>query len=420
MLDPNRIREHPEELRKTLAKRGMAASLADDFFEVDGQWRTALVMLETGRAKLNQLSRERNIEEAKRVKMSLGEQEENAKVLAQKRDELLVQFPNIPAEDVPVGKDETANVVVRTWPKGAPKKGGKEYLEIATSLGLIDVERAGKVAGSRFGYLLREAALLEFALVRYAFDVLTKEGFIPVVPPVMVKPEHLIGMGKKKFIDYHDAFFLAEDNLYLAGTSEHTIGAMHADETFAETDLPRRYAGFSTCFRREAGSYGKDTKGILRVHQFDKVEMFSLVAPEQSEAEHQLMLSLQEKLMQALKLPYQVVANATGDMGFGDYKQFDIETWLPGTGKYRETQSCSNTTDYQARGLKIRYKPAIGDLRSGSRFVHTLNGTAFAIGRILIAIIENYQQADGSVKVPEVLVPYSGFSEIRPRLTEHS
>ena len=369
-------------------------------------------MPDENRSQLNKFSKERNVEEAKKVKESIKNYELRIKDIEKNRIELLDQLPNIPAPDVPVGKDASENVVIRQVGE-KPKGPVTDYLTLAENLDLIDVARASKVSGSRFGYLKREAALLELALTQFAFNFLTKEGFIPVVPPVMVKPEMMIGMGKIKFIEGKDAFYLPDDNLYLAGSAEHTIGPMHAGEVFDEKDLPRRYVGFSTCFRREAGSYGKDTRGILRVHQFDKVEMFSFSKPEESDKEHQFLVSMQEKMMKELELPYQVVQICTGDLGFGDAKQIDIETWLPSEGRYRETHSASNTTDFQARGLDIKYRLMPNDQRQTTQFVHMLNATALAIGRIIIAILENHQTNNEAVKIPKVLTEYIGIKEIK-------
>jgi len=281
-------------------------------------------------------------------------------------------------------------------------------MEIAEKLDLIDIQRAAKVSGSRFGYLKREAALLEFALIKFGLDILTKQKFIPVLPPVMLKSEMARGTGYFEATDEKEAYFIPQDNLYLAGTAEQPLVAMHANEILDEKELPKRYIAFSTCFRREAGSYGKDTKGILRVHQFDKLEMISFCLPEKSKEEHNYFLSLEEKLMKALKLPYQVVNICTGDLGRPAAAKYDIETWLPSENKYRETHSTSNCTDFQARRLNIRYKNKSDKLN----FVHTINGTAFSM-RPLIAIIENYQQKDGSVKIPKILQKYTGFKVIK-------
>ncbi|MEX0690194.1 MAG: serine--tRNA ligase, partial [Candidatus Paceibacterota bacterium] len=273
---------------------------------------------------------------------------------------------------------------------------------------LIDTKRAAKISGSRFNYLLKEAAMLEFGLVQLVFSTLIKKGFQPIVPPVLVKPEIMRKMGKSQFLEENDAFHIKEDDLYLVGSSEHTIGPFHMDEVLKGDELPTRYIGFSTCFRREAGSYGKDTKGILRVHQFDKLEMFSLTIPEESEKEHEFLLSCQEELLKSLELPYQVIDKCTGDMTWADSRQFDIETWVPSQGKYRETHSASNTTDFQARGVNIKY-----DKGGEQNFVHMLNATGFAIGRILIAILENHQTKEGAVKIPKALRKYTGIKEIK-------
>jgi len=282
----------------------------------------------------------------------------------------------------------------------------KNHLQIGEDLGLIDIKRAAKVSGTRFGYLKNEAVLLEFALVKFAFDSLIKYGFIPIVPPVLIKPDMMKAMG---YIDTQqdraEKYFLEKDNLYLVGTAEQSIGPMHQGEILKEKDLPKRYVGFSTAFREEAGSYGKDTKGILRVHQFDKIEMFSFCHPEKSKQEHKFLISLQEKLVQELKLPYQLVHLCSGDSARVSASTFDIEIWMPSENKYRETHSCSNCTDFQSRRLNIRYH---NSKTNKSEFVHTSNGTVFAIGRMLIAILENYQRKDGRIEVPKVLRKYLG------------
>lgn len=403
MIDINLVREQPQLIKEAILKRGGDASLVDRFLSVDEEWRKLKTEADQLRAAQKAFGPEER-EEAAKIKKQIQTSEERIAVLASERDVLLEQIPNVPAPDVPVGKDDTENVVLReVGEKPAFDFEPKDYLTLAN--GLIDIEKAGEVAGSRFGYLFGDLVLLEFALVKLALDTLLPYGFVPVVPPVMAKPAVMKGMGKWKFLADGDAFYIAEDDLYLVGSSEHTIGPFHMNDVFTEDGLPRRYVGFSTCFRREAGSYGKDTKGILRVHQFDKVEMFSFAKPEESEAEHQFLLARQEELMRKLKLPYRVIYICTGDMGFGDYKQFDVETWLPGQGKYRETNSCSNTSDYQARGINAKYRiKSSGE----TRFVHMLNATAFAIGRMIIAILENYQTKDGRVRVPEALRDYLG------------
>ena len=414
MLDPNIIRKEPERVRAGIASKGYDPALTDRFLDADQKWRAAVKRTDELRAALNQLSRERKIDEAKKVKTELAAADEACAARAKERDALLEQFPNLPEEGWPVGKSEAENVVVREVGKKPNFKfPPKDYLSLAQNLGIIDTERAAKVAGSRFGYLLGEAALLEFALVQFAFETLAKKGFRPVIPPVMLRPEAYRGMGRLNAKDMEERYFLPKDRLYLAGSAEHTIGPMHMDETFDHTTLPLRYAGFSTCFRREAGSYGKDTKGILRVHQFDKVEMFSFAAQETSKHEHEFLLSCQEELMQTIRLPYRVVKVCTGDMGFPDAAQYDIEAWLPSEGRYRETHSCSNTTDFQARGLTIKYRPTSNHQPPTSHFVHMLNATACAIGRTLIAIFENYQTKDGGIEVPKVLRKYLSCKVIK-------
>ena len=282
----------------------------------------------------------------------------------------------------------------------------RDHKDLGESLKMIDVERAAKVSGTRFGYLMGPAVMIEFGLVRMAFDMLAEHGFTPVVPPVLVKENALFGTG---FFpdDDEQVYALPKDDLYLVGTSEVALAALHTDEILEEEDLPIRYAGFSSCFRREAGAHGKDTSGIFRVHQFDKVEMFSFCHPDRSWEEHEFLFSMEETIVQALEIPYRVVNVAAGDLGSSAAKKYDIEAWIPSQGRFREITSCSNTTDFQARRLKIRYKA-----ETGNRLVHTLNGTMVAVGRLLIALMENYQQADGSITIPSALQPYAGFNQV--------
>ena len=416
MLDINLIRENPEKVKEGIAKKNTDPKLVDRFLRFDGEWRQKTAALDQLKAEQNNLTKElvghkteHLLSRAQILKKRAAEISEERESFKKKRDEVLNKLPNLPFEDVPVGKDASANKVIREWGK-KPKFGfpPKDYLSLAENLGLINVKKAAEVSGSRFGYLLKDAVMLEFALVKLAFDILLKENFTPVVPPVMLRPKVFEGMGRLSADQKEERYYLQKDDLYLAGSAEHTLGPLQMNEVLDETRLPARYAGFSTCFRREAGSYGKDTRGILRVHQFDKVEMFSFTTPEKSNEELELMLSLQEKLMQALKIPYRVVLISTGDMGFTDVKQYDIETWLPGQNAYRETHSSSNTTDFQARGINAKYKNAAGE----TKYLHTLNATAFAIGRTLIAILENYQTKEGKVKVPEILETYLGKQEI--------
>ena len=405
MLDINLIRKEPEKVKKGVAAKGADPKLVDKFLKLDEEWRALTMETDGLRSEQKKFGVEKKIKEASKVKEEIKAKESRLAEVGKEREAILLQIPNVPLSSVPVGKSEADNKVLREVGK-KPDFGflPKDYLTLAHNLDLIDTERAAKVSGSRFGYLKNEAVILEFALVDLAMRTLVKEKFIPIVPPVLVRPEVMRGMGKVKFLEDKDAFHIPEDNLYLVGSSEHSIGPYHMDEVLKDNELPKRYVGFSTCFRREAGSYGKDTKGILRVHQFDKVEMLVFAKPEDSEKEHRGMVALQERLMRALELPYRVVHISTGDMTFADAEQFDIETWLPSEGRYRETQSCSNTTDYQARGINVKYRRMDGK----TEFLHMLNATVFAIGRTLIAIFENYQTKDGKIEIPKVLQDYVG------------
>ncbi|MFA5249665.1 MAG: serine--tRNA ligase [Candidatus Paceibacterota bacterium] len=421
MLDIKLIRQDPELVKKACQDKRMKVDI-DKLLEVDKSRVKILQAVETILAQKNRSSKEvvqAKDKEARDVIIirmraldhELEELNAQQKEIEKEFNDLMLQIPNIPFDSVPVGKDDTENVSIRqVGEKTKFDFESKDYMAIAEQMDLIDVKRAAKISGSRFGFIKNEAAWLEFALVRLVFDIVTKKGFQPVIPPVMINPEMAMGMGfLEKLEGDPEAYYLQQDNQYLIATAEQPLGAMHADETFKESELPIRYLGFSTCFRREAGSYGKDTKGILRVHQFDKLEMFSYARPEDSKAEHELILGLEEELMQALKIPYQVLRICTGDLGRPAAAKYDIEAWVPSEGKYRETHSTSNCTDFQARRLNIRYQDKTGKMN----FVHTLNGTAFAIGRIIIAIIENCQQADGSIAVPEVLHKYLPFTVIK-------
>ena len=321
---------------------------------------------------------------------------------------LWIRVPNLAHESAPDGLTEEDSVEIKRWGQ-VPEFDFEplDHRELGEQLGIIDIERAAKVSGSRFGYLLGSAVMIEFGLVRLALDQLTAHGFTPVVPPVLVREQALFGTGF--FPDDADQVYeIPKDDLYLVGTSEVPLAALHMDEILDEEDLPRRYAGFSTCFRREAGTHGKDTAGIFRVHQFDKVEMFSFSHPDRSWDEHDFLFSMEEQIVQQLEIPYRVVNVAAGDLGASAAKKYDIEAWIPSQGRFREITSCSNTTDFQARRLKIRYRG-----EQGNRTIHTLNGTAVAVGRFLIAIMENHQQADGSIAVPAALQAYVGTDVIR-------
>ena len=417
MLDIKFIRENIKKVKDSCKKRGVKVDI-DKLLKIDEKKRKIQTELETIFAQKNKANKEivkakdkkKIITEMKKINKKGDKLKENLKKINKEFEVLMYQVPNIPLDDVPVGESEKDNVVVREVGKKTKFDfKPKDHLELGEKLDIIDTKRAAKVSGARFSYLKNQAALLEFALIRLAFDTLLKKGFIPIIPPVMIKSDKIRGMGYLEQADAEEAYYFPKDDLYLAGTAEQPIGTMHSDEIFEEKDLNKRYLGFSSCFRREAGSYGKDTRGIFRVHQFDKIEMFSFCKPENSIKEYKFLLEIEEKLMQLLKIPYRVVQICTGDLARPSAATYDIETWMPSQERYRETHSASNCTDFQARRLGIKYR----DKNNKLSFVHTLNGTAFAIGRTLIAIIENYQQKDGTVKIPEVLQKYTGFKEIK-------
>jgi seryl-tRNA synthetase len=316
-------------------------------------------------------------------------------------------LPNLPHESVPGGKSEEDNVVEReVGDRPDFDFQPKDHVALGEALGLFDSERAAKTSGSRFVYLMKHAVVLELALVRFAIDKLTPKGFAPVVTPVLVREHAMFGTG---FLptEEHEFYRSERDDLYLIGTSEVALAAMHSDELINENDLPVRYAGFSTCFRREAGTYGKETKGLVRVHQFDKVEQFSFSHPDHSWDEYDQIRANQEEILQALEIPYRVVVMCAGDLGASAAKKVDLEAWLPGAERFMEVTSATNATDYQSRRLQIRTKT-----KAGNRYLHMLNGTACAVGRTIVALLENHQRADGSVAIPEALQPYTGFQEI--------
>ena len=397
MLDIRLIRRDPEGVRAALARRGAeAAEAIDELVELDERWRAVTTELEQLRSEQNQASRglrgaptpEQREQLAALAARGRGLSDEETALRAQ-RDAVLGSLPNLPAPDAP-----DSDTVLREV--GERRPSGRDHLELAGPR--IDMERGARLSGSRFAYLRGELVMLELALVRYAMDKLIGEGFEPVIPPVLVREQALYGTGMLPDTE-QQIYRLPEDDLYLTGTSEVALASLHRDEILAAADLPLRYAGFSTCFRREAGAAGKDTRGIFRVHQFDKVEMFSFVEPEAAAAEHERLLAIEESIMRDLEIPYRVVAIAVDDLGSSAAKKYDVEAWLPGQGRYRELTSCSDTTDFQARRLDIRYRE--GEGRPAT--VSTLNGTAVAVGRTIIALLENGQREDGSVVLPQAL-----------------
>ena len=419
MLDLKLVREDPERVKASLAKRGPGvADQVDRLLEADAARRRLVTEVDALRAQQKRRGkevaratpeeRERLLGGLKELSARLDEAEARLRAAEAELAELQARIPNLPDPATPAGGEEDAVELRRV---GTPREldvAVRDHLELGELLGAIDTVRAAKVSGARFGYLLGQGALLEFALVRFAMDRLVAAGFVPVVPPVLVRREAMFGTG---FLptDEQQIFRTAADDLYLAGTSEVPLVSYHSDELLDPGALPLRYAGFSTCFRREAGSYGKDTRGIFRVHQFDKVEMVSFVLPDASAAEHELLLAQEEEILQALELPYRVVDIAAGDLGGSAARKFDCEAWIPSQGTYRELTSTSNCTDYQARRIACRVRGP-----EGNRPVHTLNGTAVAVGRTIVALLENHQQPDGSVRVPKALQGYLGTDLVEP------
>ena len=416
MLDLKLLRQAPDLVRAALRARGLDPALVDRILAVDRGRRDLLRAAEALRAeqkrasaeiaRLRGVEQEQRIAEARTLSDRLRQQEEALRTVEAELEPLLRALPNLPDASVPVGADPSANVVVRTW--GTPPDLGfppRDHVDLGLRLGILDLERGAKVAGSRFYFLVGDGALLEMALIRYALDFILARGFLPVIPPFLVKPEVITGAWGGAGLDAQQTYRLADDDLALIGTSEQSLAGYRMDEILEEERLPIRLAGLSWCFRREAGSYGREIRGLYRVHQFDKVEMFSYCHPDHSWSEHEFLLATEEALLQSLGIPYRVVVLCTGDLGQSSAKTYDIEAWLPGRGEYGEVTSCSNTTDFQARRLRIRFRPGRG---GGTEYVHTLNGTALATSRALIALLEIYQQADGSVHLPEVLAPYLG------------
>jgi len=414
VLDLKALRQDPDAARAAVARRGQAAAEAlDRVLSLDARRRELLPELEQLRADKNAASKRigalqreggdasEAIAAVKKVGERQGSLESELDGVEKDLDATLAALPNLPDAAAP-----PEDAVLREV--GEAGSSGKDHLELLGDL--VDLEAGARVAGSRFAYLKGPLVLLELALVRWALELLGERGFEPVMPPVLVREEALYGTGFLPDTE-QQLYRVPEDDLYLAGTSEVPLASLHAGQMLAEDVLPLRYAGFSPCFRREAGAAGRDTRGIFRVHQFEKVEMFSFVAPSEAADEHERLLAIEEEIMQALGLPYRVVNIAVGDHGASAAKKYDLEVWLPGQERFRELTSCSNTTDYQARRLDVRYRPA--DSKAPIH-VHTLNGTAVAAGRTIIALVENGQQEDGSIVLPAVLGGFGAPDRIEP------
>ena len=405
MIDVKAARSDPASWRAALARKG-AAEEFDALLEADARWRAATTRVDQLRARSKPRTKGKpspeELEELRRVKADLKSAEDELAEAERRRSELLHRVPNPPDPTAPEGStEEDADELRRVGEPPSFPFPPRDHLE----LGWIDTERAGKVAGSRFAYRLGDTALIELALYRFALDRIAAKGFVPVLPPVLVREEAMYGTG---FLptDEVNIYRVERDDLYLTGTSEVALAGLHMGEILAAEDLPLRYGAFSTCFRREAGAAGKDTRGMFRVHQFDKVEMYVFCLPDDSSDEHERLLAIEEELVQELGLPYRVVNIAAGDLGPAAAKKYDVEAWFPSQERYREITSTSNTTDYQARRLEIRYRG-----ERGPEPVHTLNGTAVT-ARAMLAVLENFQDEGGAVAVPEVLEQYGAPARI--------
>jgi len=422
MLDIQLIRENPEKVKKGVADKQYDSSIVDKIIDLDKKYRQILKDVENLRAEKNRIAREASPSaspspspnedlhtQGKKIKEDLQDKESRLDKLGTELNEVLNQIPNIPSEKAPLGKSEKDNVEVRKW--GEPKKFDfkpKDHLELGRSLGILDFETGAKVSGSQFYFLYGDGALLELALVSYAFELLSKEGFTPVITPDLAKSRYYLGTGYMPHGKEAQTYEIKNEDLGLIATAEVTLAGKHADEVIPEKNLPLKYIGYSHCFRQEAGAYGKYSKGLYRVHEFTKAEMFIYCTPEESDKMHLHILDMEEKIYQGLGLPYRVVEMCTGDLGAMAARKFDIEAWMPSRGEYGEVTSTSNCTDYQARNLNIKYRRKDGK----SEFVHMLNGTAIATSRTPLAILENNQQEDGSVIIPEVLQKWMGKEKI--------
>jgi seryl-tRNA synthetase len=422
MLDLKLIRSDPERVKEALARRG-AAGEVDELLDLDARRRRLLPEIEGAQAERKALSKQvgeakQRGEEAEELVASvqaLKERIEAGRAELERVDadlrRVLLALPNLPDPEAPDGMaEEDAALLREVGERPDFDFEPRDHLEIGTGMGLIEIEAAARLSGSRFAYLKGDLVLLELALVRFAIELLRGEGHEPVVPPVLVREEALEGTG---FLpgDRDQIYEIPRDELFLTGTSEVALAGLHADEILEPGSLPLRYCGFSSCFRREAGAAGRDTRGIFRVHQFDKVEMFSFVEPSASTTEHERLLAIEERILGELEIPYRVVSVAAGDLGAPAAKKYDCEAWIPSQERYRELTSCSNTTDYQARRISCRYRPAEGEAPEP---VHTLNGTAVAVGRTLIALMENRQDQDGGFTVPSILHSYGVPGKISP------
>lgn len=421
VLDLRQIRENPEQIQELLYRRAISPEYdLNPILKRDRQQRDLEVVRTQLQARSNEIGKligqkmksgekdkETDInslkDEGNQVKSQLSELEPQEKDLKSQIEALLLQLPNLPSLSTPIGKSEADNVEIRRWgDEYLPKIEVLPHWEIAEKLGILEVERAVKIAQSRFIALKGAGAALERALINFMLDTQIEAGYLEVIPPVLINSSSLQGTGQlPKFAE--ESFKCSEDDLWLAPTAEVPVTNLYSGEVLEAEQLPIKHCAYTPCFRREAGSYGKDTRGLIRLHQFNKVELVKLVHPETSEAEHQALVNNAEAILQGLKLPYRVIELCTGDLGFGATKCYDIEVWLPSSGTYREISSCSNCWDFQARRANIRFKEKG---KKGTQYVHTLNGSGLAVGRTMAAVLENYQQPNGNIKIPDVLQPY--------------
>ncbi len=417
MLDIKFIRENVDLVKTATKNKGFDETVVDKLIEVDIQRRKLIQQTEELRSERNKLSQDGKPHSAeasrgKEIKIELKAVEESLNSIEEKYNELLWKVPNIPSEKSPVGKNDKENVEIKKW--GEPTKFSftpKDHLELGKNLGILDFDAGSKVAGSQFYFLYGDGAMLEIALTHYVFEKLSKEGFLPVITPDLAKSRFYLGTGYAPKGDEAQTYTIEGQDLGLIATAEVTLAGSHADEAIPESELPLKYIGYSHCFRQEAGAYGKYSKGLYRVHQFTKTEMFIYCKPEDSERLHEYLLQMEEEIYQELELPYRVLEMCTGDLGAMAARKFDVEVWMPGRNDYGEVTSTSNCTDYQARNLNIKYKKKNGD----TEYLHMLNGTAIVMSRVPVAILENFQNEDGSITIPKVLQKWMGKEKIVSR-----
>lgn len=417
MLDINFIRENKDLVKKRIETKGFEPSLIDKVLELDEKRRSLLLEIEQLRAKRNKIAAEGKPSDAKamegrQIKEELKNKEPELDKIQEEYREVLFQIPNLPSAQSPIGKNEKENREIRKW--GEPRKFDfkpKDHLELGKKLGILDFETGAKVTGSQFYFLYGDGVLLEVALTNYVLNKLSRAGFTPVITPDLAKSRYYLGTGYSPKGDEAQTYVVEGSDLGLIATAEVTLAGSHADSVIPERELPIKYIGISHCFRQEAGAYGKYSKGLYRVHQFTKAEMFVFCKPEDSERIHEELLALEEEIFQELEIPYRVVEMCTGDLGAQASRKFDIEAWMPGRGDYGEVTSTSNCTDYQARNLNIKFRRESGE----TEYVHMLNGTAVVMSRVPVAILENYQEEDGSVKIPDVLQKWMGKEKIETK-----